>query len=179
MPPMDHDGDKDDDRTDIESRAVSQSDWENANRQWQLAVVSSVFDHAVPNQPGFSSSVAAVTILPHANELANSWRKWYVAASKLRRLRFIRKQIRAKRHYEIESESDEEEAKSGKDVARPILRHTTSGSAYNDDTAAPRADYNREVFGSAMDDDVEDLLMEALDFGPEQTAVYSREFAQV
>ena len=102
-----------------------------------------------------------------------------MAAAKLRRLRFIRKQIRSKRHYEIESDSEGEEAKSGKDIPKPVLRAVTSGSAYNDDNAAPRADYNREVFGSAMNDDVEELLMEALDFGPEQTAVYSREFAQV
>lgn len=173
MPPtaMAHDSDDED----IESSG----DWESANRQWQLSVTSAFFDHCIPNQPGFSSSVAAVTILPHANELANSWRKWYVAAAKLRRLRFIRKQIRAKRQYEIEVESDEEEPATGRSIPRPILRHATSGSAYNDDTAAPRADYNREVFGSAMDDDVEELLLEALDFGPEQTAVYSREFAQV
>lgn len=163
---------------DIEANA----DRESANREWQLSVTSAFFDHCIPNQPGFSSSVAAVTILPHANELAKSWRKWYVAAAKLRRLRFIRKQIRMKRHYDIDVYSDVNDADEDEEARQaatpPPLKHAVSQSAYNDQTAAPRADYNREVFGSAMDDDVEELLMEALDFGPEQTAVYSRELAQ-
>mmetsp|Transcript_40407 Transcript_40407/g.48445 ORF Transcript_40407/g.48445 Transcript_40407/m.48445 type:complete len:406 (-) Transcript_40407:228-1445(-) len=40
---------------------------------WQLTVVSTFFNHCVPNQPGFSSSVAAVTSLPDALELAWAW----------------------------------------------------------------------------------------------------------
>ena len=47
---------------------------------WQLAVATAFFDHCVPNQPGFSSSIAAITILPDAPDLARSWRMWYVAA---------------------------------------------------------------------------------------------------
>jgi len=69
---------------------------------WQLAVATTFFDHCVPNQPGFSSSVVAVTILPGAKELAKSWRKWYAAAAALRRLRFIRRVINEKRHYSID-----------------------------------------------------------------------------
>merc|ERR1712241_129099 len=57
---------------------------------WQLAVTTSFFDHCVPNQPGFSSSVAAVTILPDAPKIAKAWRNWYAAAAALRRLQFIR-----------------------------------------------------------------------------------------
>lgn len=64
-----------------------------ASIDWQLAVATTFFDHCVPNQPGFSSSVVAVTILPGAKELASAWRKWYAAAAALRRLRFIRQQI--------------------------------------------------------------------------------------
>jgi hypothetical protein len=44
---------------------------------WQLSVTSAFFDYCVPNQPGFSSSVAAVTILPSAAEIATAWKKWY------------------------------------------------------------------------------------------------------
>lgn len=75
---------------------------------WQLSLTAAFFDHCVPNQPGFSSSVAAVTIIPGANDMTLAWRKWYAAASKLRRLRFIRRQITERRHYEIESERDDE-----------------------------------------------------------------------
>ena len=41
---------------------------------WKLTVVSTFFNHFVLNQPGFSSSVAAVTSLPDALELAWVWR---------------------------------------------------------------------------------------------------------
>ena len=37
---------------------------------WQLSLTATFFDHCVPNQPGYSSSVAAVTIAPGAKELA-------------------------------------------------------------------------------------------------------------
>ena len=67
-----------------------------ASIDWQLAVATTFFDHCVPNQPGFSSSVVAVTILPGAPELAKAWRKWYAAAAALRRLRFIRQVINSK-----------------------------------------------------------------------------------
>lgn len=52
------------------------------------------FDRVVPNQPGYSSSVAAVTILPDVNQLARAWKKWYACARKLRRLRYIRRRLR-------------------------------------------------------------------------------------
>lgn len=60
----------------------------------QLASTVDFFDKCVPNQPGYSSSVAAVTILPDASQVAQAWRKWYQCASRLRRLRFIRNRIR-------------------------------------------------------------------------------------
>ena len=69
---------------------------------WQLAYVGEYFDKCVPNQPGYSSSVAAITILPSAPQLGRAWSKWYGAAGKLRRLRFIRKVIGEKLHYSID-----------------------------------------------------------------------------
>ena len=66
---------------------------------WQLAITTAFFEHAVPRQPGFTSSVAAVTILPDADELATAWRKWYIAAAVLRRLRFVRSLIADRRDY--------------------------------------------------------------------------------
>jgi Calcium-dependent channel, 7TM region, putative phosphate/Late exocytosis, associated with Golgi transport len=71
---------------------------------WQLSLATTFFDHCVPNQPGFSSSIAAITIVPGAMDLSVAWRKWYAAAAKLRRLRFIRRHIELRRHYEIESQ---------------------------------------------------------------------------
>lgn len=59
----------------------------------QLASTVDFFDKCVPNQPGYSSSVAAVTIIPDTTQVAQAWRKWYRCASRLRRLRFIRRRI--------------------------------------------------------------------------------------
>jgi hypothetical protein len=60
----------------------------------QLSSAVDFFDRVVPNQPGYSSSVAAVTILPDAKQLARAWKKWYQCAKKLRRLRYIRRRLR-------------------------------------------------------------------------------------
>lgn len=61
--------------------------------QRQLETAVEFFDKVVPNQPGYSSSVAAVTILPDVNQVSKAWKKWFDCANKLRRLRFIRKQL--------------------------------------------------------------------------------------
>mmetsp|Transcript_13295 Transcript_13295/g.38291 ORF Transcript_13295/g.38291 Transcript_13295/m.38291 type:complete len:1346 (+) Transcript_13295:296-4333(+) len=68
-----------------------------ANKDWQLFLTTQFFDQCIPNQPGFSSSVAAVTILPSANELSSAWRRWYIASRRLRRLRYIRWRLRRER----------------------------------------------------------------------------------
>lgn len=250
---------------------------------WQLAVATTFFDHCVPNQPGFSSSVAAVTILPDAPELARAWRKWYVAAAALRRLRFIRRLIADMRHYDIDEDDDEESyddheerqkvsasmstqrhsnvetmqpgKTNGESLANKINENNAtkngsqrssilhepdqtmnvSGGAFEDprgsfqlpNGADPtsviyserqnpvgdpalkrethghpsqqsemwedeemkraravyadtqrRMQYYRDVFGSTTDEEVESRLFQALNYGPEQTAVYSREMAQ-
>eukprot|EP00587_Corethron_hystrix_P004932 CAMPEP_0113302754 /NCGR_PEP_ID=MMETSP0010_2-20120614/3452_1 /TAXON_ID=216773 ORGANISM="Corethron hystrix, Strain 308" /NCGR_SAMPLE_ID=MMETSP0010_2 /ASSEMBLY_ACC=CAM_ASM_000155 /LENGTH=415 /DNA_ID=CAMNT_0000156631 /DNA_START=400 /DNA_END=1644 /DNA_ORIENTATION=- /assembly_acc=CAM_ASM_000155 len=104
----------------LPSEVVEDKDIEAAERfskiqaiDWQLAVATSFFDHGVPNQPGFSSSVAAISILPDAPELARAWRKWYVAAAALRRLRFIRSLIADLRFYDIEICDSEDDAIDG------------------------------------------------------------------
>jgi hypothetical protein len=61
--------------------------------QRQLETAVEFFDKVVPNQPGYSSSVAAVTILPDVNQVSKAWKKWFDCANKLRRLRFIRKRL--------------------------------------------------------------------------------------
>lgn len=154
------------------------------NIDWQLAVTASFFDHCVPNQPGFSSSVAAVTILPAASQLAKSWRKWYAAAGKLRRLRFIRKLIAERRRYKIEvgdskeiPENDVEAKYEYEELAETAPVPQRQSSIY-DNSTRKRA-YYKSVLGSTSDEDVETHMLHAMNYGPEQTAVYSREFARV
>jgi len=163
---------------------------------WQLCVATSFFDHIVPNQPGFSSSVAAVTVLPTATELATAWRRWYTAAGKLRRLRFIRNIIAQKRQYDIESHDDEHEMSSeisastrnSTSSAKPsfefALNAATSSNTYGDDDHVMSKEEEefhrkcREVFGARDNVEVEAQFFKALDYGPEQTAIYTRESAQ-
>ena len=196
----------------------------------------------MPNQPGFSSSVAAVTILPDAPKLARAWRAWYKHVGLLRRLRFVRSLIDKKRYYELDEVGDSDleegwgesdsvgaidsntpmgEAKSldvlfppdnnspeseGKAAPAPILEERRaslefgashevddhlSADTMNDSKVEAaqmrevqhRINYYKDVFGVNFDAENEvtlndTLLMYALEYGPEQTAVYSREFAQ-
>jgi hypothetical protein len=122
---------------------------------WQLALTTAFFDQCVPNQPGYSSSVAAVTILPGATDLAKAWSRWYVAAGKLRRLRYIRKLIGELRHYDIEDHSDDEEVPPAT-PQRQQLSHSyrrSSGDIYRN--SIRKKNYFREVLGSAEDEEVE------------------------
>ncbi|KAL3930139.1 MAG: hypothetical protein SGBAC_011894, partial [Bacillariaceae sp.] len=136
---------------------------------WQLSVTTAFFDHCVPNQPGFSSSVAAVTILPAATQITDAWQQWYKAAAKVRKLRYLRERIKFVRGKEGSdtSEGSGSDGDLGVDnkSGKPVLTRRTS--VHDDD-----------VLGSQTDVEVEDHLFHALNLGPEQTAVYGREFAQ-
>eukprot|EP00985_Skeletonema_marinoi_P030547 scaffold32567_cov143-Skeletonema_marinoi.AAC.7 len=176
-------------KTDMDT-AVEAS--EKSNVDWQLAVATTFFDHCVPNQPGFSSSVVAVTILPGAKELAKSWRKWYAAAAALRRLRFIRNIIKEKRHYSIDDVEvdDEEDGGSPSDVtsgggspaSKPkvtFLDEETAADRFQDLETNRQAAQYRQTYGEAQNpSDYETRIFQSLNIGPEQQAVYSREMAQ-
>lgn len=164
-----------------------------SNIDWQLAVATTFFDHCVPNQPGFSSSVVAVTILPGAKELAKSWRKWYAAAAALRRLRFIRNVINEKRHYsiddvQIEDEDDDDEATPDSDVdsgtpnSKPrvtFLDEETAAHRFQDLEANRQAAQYRQTYGEQQNpSEIDTRIFRSLNYGPEQQAVYSREMAQ-
>jgi hypothetical protein len=175
-----------------------------ASIDWQLAVATTFFDHCVPNQPGFSSSVVAVTILPAAPELAKAWRKWYAAAAALRRLRFIRTVINEKRHYDIDEVGCDEEssAPSPNPAAREIVpsvfhtQHTptrdtpqdrpkvtflddeTASSRFQDAETKRQVSQYRQTYGQSEASDLDYRIFRSLNYGPEQQAVYSREMAQ-
>jgi hypothetical protein len=66
----------------------------------QLEAAASFFDQCVPAQPGFTSSIAAVTIVPDARKLTRVWGRWYVLGNKMRRIRFLRQQIRHRKEMQ-------------------------------------------------------------------------------
>ena len=197
----------------------------------------SFFDQCIPNQPGFSSSVAAVTILPDAPKLAKAWRTWYRHVGLLRRLRFIKSLIARRRHFdhdEVEgSDVDAEELKTLAESSAPLGDGKSLDVLFPLDDTSPskeetkeeeeiqslscpiphndtedhldvspasgessldrreeeeskqlqlRIDYYSDVFGARVDKETlettKTLVAHALSYCPEQTAVYSREFAQ-
>jgi len=166
---------------------------EEGSLHWQLEVATTFFDQCVPNQPGFSSSVAAITILPDAPKLALAWRKWYRHVGLLRKLRFVRLLIADMRHYDLDEMSnndansrrkvstadhvDENHNHNGHELHESLNMNMIDNAAISDELWK-RMNYKYDVFGTDYEEDVVSLLVQAMNYGPEQTAVYSREFAQ-
>lgn len=162
---------------------------------WQLAFATKFFDACVPNPHGYSSSVAAVTILPSASDLANAWGKWYAAAGQLRRLRFIRSVIQDKVGYDINddlADGDEDDSEddefpySGDYIVEKSATNSFEDSG-NKSSLRRRKEIDGEIFRDCKEN--QEYYRKVLgfdhgsglgvyDFGPEQTAMYSREFAQ-
>ena len=138
---------------------------------WQMAVTAEFFDRCVPNQPGFSSSVVAVTILPSADELAMTWKKWQPVAAALRRLKFIRAEIVSRR-------DGDDPTNSAASVLPPAPNHRADLSPSREGSRSIHFDNYRELLGTCTDLEIESHVMEALNLGPEQSAMYDREFAQ-
>eukprot|EP00751_Fragilariopsis_kerguelensis_P019662 CAMPEP_0170886452 /NCGR_PEP_ID=MMETSP0734-20130129/36748_1 /TAXON_ID=186038 /ORGANISM="Fragilariopsis kerguelensis, Strain L26-C5" /LENGTH=1066 /DNA_ID=CAMNT_0011272587 /DNA_START=673 /DNA_END=3874 /DNA_ORIENTATION=+ len=84
----------------------------DSNVGHQLQVAIDFFDKIVPNQPGYSSSVAALTILPDVKRLSQAWKKWYECASKVRRLKFIRQRLQETRNVVVDSQQYDQRSSS-------------------------------------------------------------------
>ena len=178
----------------------------NARLDWQLSVTSAFFDYCVPNQPGFTSSVAAVTILPSAREMASAWKKWYGTTKKLQRLRFIRRQL-LERGFRGEHHRRPVYDHNGNLIAEYQNQSTGSNNTGNNThhnhgdservqghpenefdiylrSSSRRDQYTNEILGDdnilghVTDDDVEAMFLKSLQMGPEQTSVYSMELAR-
>ncbi len=75
----------------------------------QLVATTNFFDEIIPPEPGFSSSVAAVTVLPNAKLLAKAKAKWNVCERKLQQLRYVRQKIRQAEESQEDNEQNERE----------------------------------------------------------------------
>jgi hypothetical protein len=130
------------------SEHISSSEVE---RQLQTAI--DFFDKVVPNQPGYSSSVAAVTILPDVNLVSKAWKKWFNCANKLRRLRLIRKRLdqlqeRNQKDFEVvfsdDHESDNDVGSFQNQAPSPFsLEQSSRASEGSGSTADSRGGKNR------------------------------------
>ena len=160
----------------------------------QLKATIEFFDKCVPNQPGFSSSVAAATILPDPSHLALVWGKFYALSTQVRRLRFIRfrlKQLREEKRERIHHISVEKLAalnadnEQGTSPMKKVITVISDGSiSARKKSGRPKGLSIRTSFIDPEDPDdffgynnfeLDDLLMEE---NIESLAVFEREFAQ-
>ncbi|CAB9496980.1 CSC1-like protein [Seminavis robusta] len=144
---------------------------------WQMGIVSTFFDSCVPNQPGYSSSVAAVTILPSATELASAWKHWYIASKHLSRLRFIRHRIIELGHKPNGQKlvDDIPDKRSERSSDREGKKRQRDDDVFD---SQRRKDYTAEILGAGVEDDINDEFWKSLDLGPEQIAQYNLEFSK-
>lgn len=167
-------------------------------RQLQLAI--EFFDKVVPNQPGFSSSIAALTILPDVKRLSMAWKKWFRCAGKVRRLQFIRKrlqQLRDEQKLEASDEDSQQNSNNGTSLGHPqsqgnqdLIRSENSESCKvatleGDSTitrsrdACVEADLESNLHAAAIDIKQDTNMEMFLDEDEiEQMTVYYREYAR-
>ena len=110
-----------------------------------------------------SSSVAAVTILPSASELATAWKRWYTASKNLSKLRFIRKRI-AELGYMPAGQTIVDE--SEKDATNYLTKgshgfqyHALSRTRRENGiylNSTKERDYCAQVLGDGLNDDVDE-----------------------
>mmetsp|Transcript_18278 Transcript_18278/g.50913 ORF Transcript_18278/g.50913 Transcript_18278/m.50913 type:complete len:1171 (+) Transcript_18278:158-3670(+) len=147
----------------------------NNSVELQLKVATEFFDKIVPNQPGFTSSIAALTILPDVKRLSQAWRKWFECASKVRRLKFIRQRIKEledKQKYENLDDDSQLMKKGCEEEGRPryaSVESTVAGPRLRnggefDLESARASESNNEMF--LKDDECEQMI------------VYYREFSR-
>jgi len=137
--------------------------------EWQLKAATSFFDYCVPNQPGFSSSIAAITMLPSSKELAVTWKRWRAAAYATRRLRFIRRLIADRMGVE---------ADTAPASTRSSFRFSFSSRGIYKNSSR-HEQYYRDVMDMHEDHVKESVLSECIEnFGPEQTSTYSLQLAR-
>ena len=100
-----------------------------------------------------------MTIVPDSNDLAVAWKRWYAANAALRRLKFIRALIAEKRNELKKLAGESNHSKSNKRAS------------------AEKEQDIRSLVGNEDNMEVERAVFEALNYGPEQSAVYSYETA--
>lgn len=91
--------DPDDDNMDPNQQSPK-STFNSSLIERQLAATVDFFDQCVPNQPGFTSSVVAVSIVPDATAVSTAWVQWYKCGKRLRRLRYIKKLLEERKQMQ-------------------------------------------------------------------------------
>jgi len=159
-------------------------------QQLLLRSIVQQLEEQLPQEPGYSSPICAISVVPTAKEVGPVWMVWYDTLKKLRRLLFIRKHIRNlmghqhdHQYLELLSSSEENNSEevvstmdmNGSAIMTELAERSSSTATQQD--ANNTTMYMKEVFGTYLLDD--DWMEQAqTKLGPEQLGVYSRELAQ-
>ena len=111
----------------------------------------------LPQEPGYTSPICAITVVPCAKGIGPVWRQWYATATKMRRLLLIRRRMKQLQRRQQQQQQQQQQH-------------------YNENMTTPENTYLRQVFGVLLDDQLMEQAQETM--GPEQMGVYSRELAQ-
>jgi hypothetical protein len=103
----------------------------------QLVATTTFFDEIIPPQAGFSSSVAAVTVLPNATLLAKANNKWGICEKKVQSLRVVRRQLRIAKKKQEDYERNELERQ--KELLQEMEELAAANEMKNDADAANRS----------------------------------------
>jgi len=97
----------------------------------QLVATTNFFDEIIPAPGGFSSAVAAVTVLPDAELVAKAWNKWTACEKQLQTLRYIRKRI-AVEQQQLHNGIPPNEARASADESNYFTNSETGVFKYED-----------------------------------------------
>lgn len=167
----------------------------DSNVEHQLQVAIEFFDKVVPNQPGYSSSVAALTILPDVKRLSLAWKKWFECASKVRRLKFIREKLEEARNgpdfktkpdnTDIDSYNEcrdnhntkfnSQQRIKSKTIINCSKLDTVQEASYIDEFSAPQLEFTERSSNNEEESQIE-MFLDNDEI--EQMTVYYREFAR-
>eukprot|EP00980_Cylindrotheca_fusiformis_P021063 scaffold8070_cov117-Cylindrotheca_fusiformis.AAC.11 len=134
----------------------------------------------LPQEPGYTSPICAITLVPTAKDVGPIWMQWYGTMMKLRRMLFIKQQLLLLGHDLQEAENDttgDACLVSTPPAMQGSTRGSPNGSATSAETTSSASAYMHQVFGGTLLD--EEWMQQAQQtMGPEQLAAFSRELAQ-
>ncbi len=66
----------------------------------QLEAAAVFFDQCIPAQHGFTSSIAAVTMVPDAKKLTKVWGRWYILGNKMRKIKYLQRTLKIRKEMQ-------------------------------------------------------------------------------
>jgi hypothetical protein len=141
-------------------------------QQLLLKRIIQQLEEQLPKEPGYTSPICAITVVPTAKDIGPVWRQWYTTLMKLRRLLLIEQRLRLIGHVR---EEDDTIADTNTTQNSAIIIDSSSSPRASSKTT--KASYVHQVFGGALLDE-EWMVQAQTTMGPEQLGAFSRELAQ-